>query len=151
MHSLRGGVQGGSAVNPLYWHLHHDELFEEVIGSIEERVAYIRSNKPARQVETRLRLMKPVRFDTPKLREAFAKWMEADAKWTEAAAKWKEAGAKWTEADAKWKEAGAKWKEAGAKWMEADAKWKEAVASDHARQCPDCPWDGKTIFPEAKR
>jgi hypothetical protein len=147
----------------LYWHVHHDVLFEEIVGSVEQRIAYIKSAKPKEEVATRLRLLRVVRYDTPKLKEADAKWEEADAKRREADAKWKEAYLKWKEAYAKRdyakreeavakrEEAVAKRREAVAKWKEAYAKREEAVASSHKDQCPDCPWDGKTIFPVAKR
>jgi chromosome segregation ATPase len=145
-----------------WWHVHHDVLFEEIIGSVEERIAYIKAEKPKDEVEVRLRLLKPVRYDTAKLKEAYAKLKEAyakreeaDAKWKEAYAKWEEAYAKREEADAKLEEAYAKWEEVDAKRKEVDAKrkeayakWEEAVASSHKDQCPDCPWNGHTIFPQ---
>ncbi len=51
---------------------------------------------------------------------------------------------------AKWPAAYAKWQAVYAKWQAADAKCKAASAKRHAEQCPGCPWDGKTIFPEDK-
>ena len=29
--------------------------------------------------------------------------------------------------------------------------FEEAIVSLHAKECPDCPWDGKTIFPPAEQ
>ena len=94
--------------------------------------------------------------------EAYAKCDEADAKWDEADAQWDEAYAKRSEADAKLDEAYAKLDEADAKLREADAKLREAYAKSreayakclpqiealHKKEHPNCPWDGKTIFPE---
>ena len=194
----------GPKVGDWVWHVHHEILVERLTEPIENRIAYIRWEKPSNEIETRLRLMKPVRGTiTPpkywqeadakrreadakwqeayaKRREAYAKWQEAYAKWQEAYAKRREADAKWQEADAKWqeayakrreadakrREAYAKWQEADAKWQEADAKrreayakWQEAdakcqaspswkaVEALHAKECPNCPWDGRTIFP----
>jgi hypothetical protein len=185
------------------WHVHHGDglLFEYLTEPYEVRQQYIRENKPAAEVETRLRLFQPVRgtISPPKYwqeadakwreayaktqeayakwqeayakrQEAYAKWQEADAKTQEAYAKWQEADAKTQEAYAKWREADAKTQEADAKWREADAKRREAYAKRqeadakwrsepswqvvldlHAKECPNCPWDGKTIFPEAKQ
>ncbi len=28
---------------------------------------------------------------------------------------------------------------------------REELETLHAKECPDCPWDGKTIFPEVKK
>jgi len=87
-----------------------------------------------------------------KLREAGAKRQEAYAEWWEADATWWEADAMLQEADAKWQEAYAKLREADAKLAEANAKWRsepswQAVLDLHAKECPNCPWNGETIFP----
>jgi len=177
-------------VGDFVWHVHHDILVEPLTEPFENRVEYIRRFKPEHEVETRLRLMRPVRetISPPKYwseadakrreagakrREADARWSEADAKgkkadakrreadakWSETYAKRREADAKWREADAKWSETYAKWREADARWREADAKWREAgakwrtepswqkVLDLHATECPNCPWNGETIFP----
>ena len=148
-----------------YWHVHHNVLCEALTEPIQNRISYIRSSKPKGEVETRLRCMTPVLHPERlpvEWREAGAKWEEADAKRSEAYAKRSEADAKWSEADAKWseadakrREAGAKLSEADAKWEEADAKWREAdakclpqIEALHKKEHPNCPWDGKTIFPE---
>ena len=47
----------------------------------------------------------------------------------------------------KWSEAYAKWEEAGAKLREAGAKCLPQIEALHKKEHPDCPWDGKTIFP----
>ena len=135
-----------------YWHVHHEVLCEALTEPIQNRIDYIKSNKPASEVETRLRCMTPVLHPEKlpvKWREAYAKWREAYAKWREADAKSREAYAKWEE------EAGAKLSEAYAELEEADAKWDEAypkclpqIEALHKKEHPDCPWDGKTIFPE---
>ena len=44
-------------------------------------------------------------------------------------------------------EAYAKWEEAYAKWEEADAKWRPQIEALHKKEDPNCPWNGKTIFP----
>jgi hypothetical protein len=108
------------------WHVHHGEgiLFEYLTEPYEVRQKFIRENKPAAEVETRLRLFQPVRgtISPPKY--------------------WQEAYAKWQEADAKWRKADAKWR--------SEPSW-QVVLDLHAKECPNCPWDGKTIFPEAKQ
>jgi hypothetical protein len=133
-----------------YWHVHHQVLCEALTEPIQNRIFYIKECKSPSEVETRLRCMTPV-FHPERLP---AKWREADAKWREAYAKREEADAKWEEADAKWREAYA---EAYAKWREADTKRRVAYAKClpqieklHKQEHPDCPWDGKTIFPETR-
>ena len=106
-----------------YWHLHHKVLCEALTEPIQNRISYIRSTKPKGEVETRLRCMKPVLHP-------------------------KKLPVKWKEADAKRKEAYAKWKEADAKLSEAYAECLPQIEALHKKEHPNCPWDGKTIFPE---
>ncbi len=137
-------------IGALVWHCHHEKLAEFLTSPPEHRISFILSDKPEHERALRLRLFRPVRTkNLPKyLKEACAKWEDAYAKRQEAYAKWQEAYAKRQEACAKWQEAYAKWEEAYAKWQEAYAKRQEAYAKElHAKQCPNCPWDGKTIFP----
>ena len=51
--------------NPLkveyYWHIHHDKLVEALTETVENRISYIKSDKPKHEIETRLRLLKPVK------------------------------------------------------------------------------------------
>jgi hypothetical protein len=120
--------------SPLYWHIHHDILLEPLTEPIENRIQFIKVNKPKNEVETRLRLMKPVRGKLPKLDKACAEWGKACAEWGKARAEWDKACAEWDKARAEWDKAC------------ADPK----VLALHAKECPDCPWDGRTIFPEAR-
>ena len=99
-----------------YWHVHHEVLCEALTEPIQNRIDYIKSDKPASEVETRLRCMTPVLHPG--------------------------------ELPAKWREAYAKLEEAGAKWREAGAKCLPQLEALHKKEHPDCPWDGKTIFPE---
>jgi len=43
-----------------YWHVHHGRLMEAATETIANRIAYIKANKPASEVPTRLRLLKVV-------------------------------------------------------------------------------------------
>lgn len=47
------------------WHVHHETLVEPLTEPIENRIAYIRKDKPAGEIELRLRLLKPVRGSLP--------------------------------------------------------------------------------------
>ena len=47
-----------------YWHVHHDVLLEYCYN-YQGRVGYIKENKPKNEIETRLRLFKPVKGKLP--------------------------------------------------------------------------------------
>ena len=111
------------------WHVHHNRLCEPLRESMKTRRAYIRTEKPANEIETRLRLLKGVRGEMPaKLIDAF----EAAGKAAESAA-WKAAeSAAWLA------------------WLAYEKAYEDAMPEInrmHLEECPDCPWDGKTIFP----
>ena len=96
------------------WHVHHDRLLEPLTEPIGNRIAYIKANKSKHEVETRLRLLKPVKGRLPwevvKTREAYGKAWEAYGK--------------------------------------AVLDHKDEIEALHREECPNCPWDGETIFPE---
>ena len=129
----------------LAWHVHHNILFEELTQPIKNRISYIIENKLAPEVETRLSLLKLVRFPLPqRCNETYQKFKEASQKWNEAYQKWDEAYQKWDEAYQKWDVVNKKRKE-------AYQKYDEAMEEYHSTECRDCPWDGKTIFPMRMR
>lgn len=36
-------------------------------------------------------------------------------------------------------------------WQDVSSgKYKKIIEALHRKECPDCPWDGKTIFPKEK-
>lgn len=117
------------------WHVHHKALVEPLTEPIETRREYIRTNKPAEEQELRLRLLKPVKGKLPdeivQAGEAYGKAWAAYTKGGEAHDK---AWAAYTKAG-----------EACDKALETHMP---AILALHAIECPDCPWDGHTIFPE---
>jgi hypothetical protein len=118
-----------------YWHVHHDRLVEWCTD-YDGRVEYIKAEKPAEEIETRLRLFKPVAGTIPeRLQRAYAEWKRADAEWKRAYAY----------------AAAAEWKRAAAERNRAAAKCLPALEALHAVECPGCPWDGKTIFPSVAK
>jgi multidrug resistance efflux pump len=161
------------AIGDLVWHIHHDILVEPLTEPIENRIAFIKANKPKNEVETRLRLMKPVRGKLPKLNKARAELDKARAELDKARAEWNKAGAEWNKASAEldkaraeldkaraeWNKAcaeldkaRAEWDKARAELHKAHAEWYKARAAPsvlklHAKECPNCPWNGETIFP----
>ena len=118
----------------LVWHIHHDVLVEALTESLGARIEFIKEYKRSSEVPTRMRLMKPVRGKLPELAKAGAEWVKA--------------GAEWAKARAEWDKAGAEWDKAYAEWVKAIKH--PSVLALHAKECPNCPWDGKTIFPKDK-
>jgi hypothetical protein len=104
-------------IKGMFWHCHHDRLCEYV-WDYQERVDYIKNNKPKNEIETRLKLFKKIKGKLPK-------------KWEEAYAKWKEACAKWEEVDVKWEEVG--------------AKYLPELEKLHKKECGCKEWNGKKL------
>ena len=119
----------------LYWHVHHDVLWEWCTD-YDGRVAYIKANKPAEEVETRLRLMQPVRDPPGRLAKAGAEYIKARAEYYKAGVECDKARAEYVKARAE--------------YDKATAECAAEMKALHRTECPDCPWDGKTIFPEVK-
>jgi len=100
-------------MNGLYWHVHHDKLFEWCYD-YEGRLDFIKNNKPEGEIELRLKLFQPIKGKVPK--EIIEAWQKHDEAWQ--------------------------------KYHEARQKYHEYMKSLHENECPNCPWDGKTIFPK---
>ena len=96
-----------------YWHIHHDTLAEFATEPIENRIAYIKAEKPTHERETRLRLLKPMSAEATALLAEYEKVQQAA----------------WAEYE-----------------KVRQAAW-EPLGAIHKIECPNCPWDGKTIFP----
>ena len=122
----------------LYWHVHHNILVEWCYD-YKERVEAIKGYKPQNEIETRLRLLKPVKGRLPKdLVEAWQKYVEAWRKYVEADQKCDEAYQKRVEAYQKYDEA-------RQKCDEALLKHKPLLEKLHAKECGCKEWNGKEI------
>ena len=120
------------------WHVHHDVLVEPLTDPIETRREFIRQFKPAHEVATRLRLLKVVKGRLPpKLVEALKAYDEAWKAYDEARKAYYGA----------WKA----YNETRKAYVEASKAAMPAIIKLHAKECPNCPWDGETIFPGKKR
>ena len=151
------------------WHVHHNRLVEPLIGSIEERIAYIKERKPKNGRDIRLRLLKPVIGPLPIIYveagkayveagkaygEARKVYGEARKVYIEAVKASGEAGKAYEEAekasDETWKVYDEAWKVYDETWKvydEAEKASQQSIIELHLNECPNCPWDGKTIFP----
>ena len=108
-----------------YWHVHHDILVGRS-DDIDERIEYIRREKPADEIPLRLKLMQPVKDLAviallDKARRASVEAWQASDKARQAYDKARRAYDK--------------------------AQNSLLVQQAHATECPDCPWNGRTIFP----
>ncbi len=93
----------------LAFHCHHDVLLEYVYD-YDERVRFIKENKPEKEQELRLRLFQMIPDEFIPGRDS-PEWAAYD--------------------------------KAGAAYDKANRKELEAL---HLSLCPDCPWNGRTIF-----
>ena len=136
-----------------YWHIHHGVLFEQATEPIKNRIAYIKSDKLECEVALRLRLLKPVK-DQKRLIAILTAYKKAVATALEAYRKavapaweaYRKATALASEAYEKVEDSALEaYKKATAL---ASAKRDRAINALHSKECPDCPWDGETIFPK---
>ena len=123
----------------MFWHIHHDVLCEWT-NDIQERIAYIRKEKPIDEIETRLKLMKPVKGELP---DKFVKALKARKKAWEAYDKAWEARNKAREAINKAWEACKKAREAYDKAWEAFRPQLEAL---HKKECGCKEWNGTEMI-----
>lgn len=125
------------------WHDHHDTLVELLTEPLETRIAYIKREKPEQEQATRLRLIHIVK-DQDSVNFAYEARSIGSSKADEAFL------VGWNNVNGRYKvlesviEAH---KEAKKNLKEA---WNAVILPLHAKECPDCPWDGKTIFPAGR-
>lgn len=124
-----------------YWHVHHDVLMEWCFDAVG-RQAYIRAEKPASEVELRLRLMQPVRGQLPEV------VVKARAEYEKARAEYDKAEAGYEKAQAGYDKARAGCDKARAKYNKAISHHQVEIEALHAQECPNCPWNGSIIFPK---
>ena len=101
------------------FHCHHKQLAEWV-HNYDERVDYIKKMKPQSEVGLRLKLFKMIPKDrVPE--ELLKARVECD-------------------------KARVEWDKARVKWDKARVEWNPELIKLHEELCPDCPFDGTTIF-----
>lgn len=117
------------------WHKYHDVLMSPVTEPIKNRRAFIRKHKPKYQRALRLRLLKRVRGTVLLDRAAKAAY---DARIDLATIE-------------KGKGLQGALHALAAAWASYETElrnFKANIELLHAEECPGCPWDGRTIFPE---
>jgi len=136
-----------------YWLLHHDRIIEWCYD-LQERIDYIKKRKPANEIETRLKWMKPVKGKLPKAVIEAGKACDKVYRKAEKAydnvrrAHGKQAYDKAGEAYTKAAEVRIK---AEVACREALQDHKDEIEALHAKEQPGCPWNGSTlIFPKGR-
>ena len=119
------------------WHVHHNVLIEPLTEPLSTRRAYIKEHKPKSEQALRLRLLKTVRGKLP---VAYVEaWKAYDKAWKA-----------YDEARKAYDEVWRVYDEARKAYDEARMAYQKEIKALHAKECPKCPWDGKTIFANVK-
>ena len=136
----------------MFWHVHHDKLVE-LSDDIRERIAYIKADKPQEEQETRLRLFRMIPQD--RLHSTLVEARQAHEEVWQA---YKEVWQAYEQAEQAFDQARQPYKQARKAYEEAreayDQTWQASNAeltNLHRESCPDCPWDGETIFPKKEK
>jgi len=159
-----------SSIEKAYWHIHHDILMEFATEPIRNRRKFIRKHKSYHEMETRLRLIRPVKGSLPRVvikagaarvkawvacEKARVAYYKAKVAYVKARVADDKAWAAYTEARVAYETVGAAYAKAYAAYTEARVAYfkvlkdnKAEIEALHAKECPNCPWDGDTIFPK---
>ena len=130
----------------LAFHCHHDSLVEYV-HNYDERVKFIKTSKPKKEQSLRLRLFQLIPDEKVPGKDSL-EWEAYDKAWVaydKARAAYNKA---WEACEKTWEayiEASATWNKAKAAYIE---KYRREIEELHKELCPDCTWNGKSIFKE---
>ena len=128
----------------MYWHIHHDRLAEFALGPVEERIAWIKSDKPVDEIETRLRLIRPVqrKMSGPAFKAYLvyihSVMVRAEAKINRDTT---------PNGQRLFSKAHKACNRALDKFRIYEGAFNKELEILHKLECPNCPWNGETIFP----
>jgi len=155
----------------LYWHLHHNILLEYCYD-YDERVRYIKANKPPDEIDERLRLFQPVKGKLPiRIERAVEMFVNMNVDPSKTSDKvWKacnELGLAYfrlaMDGDVEARETCIKaqkdysmaWENhCGAELIYLDELlkiYRSAIEKLHDKECPGCLWDGKKLVFEKEK
>ena len=108
------------------WHFYHDRILSVFTdqGTLTERRLEILWKKPPRQGNRRLFLLREVQHPLP------PEFISRAAKFITALCTYPPHGNPWF------------------LWDSVLQDYREEIEEWHRQDCPNCPWDGHTIFPE---
>ena len=122
----------------LAWHIHHLRLLELLTEPIESRQKFIRDEKAEGEQVLRLRLLQHIKGELPHdLIVAYENYDVADGTYREATLSLRTTDVQFDNCCI-----------AGRQLEKMLDQHQSEVEALHAIECSDCPWDGKTIFPE---
>jgi len=140
--------EGSERKSGFYWHVHHGVLLEWCY-SYEERKQYIIEHKPASEQELRLRLFQPVHGTLPgAVARAGEEYARARKEYDRAREEYARSREEYVRAWEEYVRAGEEYARAGEECDRAREEHAAEIEALHEQECPDCPWDGQTIFPE---
>jgi hypothetical protein len=125
-----------------YWHVHHDILYE-TIEDVDDRKKNILEWKPKDEVETRLRLLKPILNPPKELQDILARMQVAHAANNADYRENKLERDRCIRPCATYLRLFTIYNEY---WSLQD-KLRDQMEELHRIECPGCPWNGRTIFP----
>lgn len=129
-------LEGGVPAGVICWIIHHGTLIEVTREPMANRVGFIERTKSREEIPVRLKWMRPV-------------WGKLPASVVEAGRRL--AGARKT-ADRTGSNRAYSLKYAAEdKWYDAVKRCQKSIEKLHAEECPGCPWNGKTLFPDKWR
>jgi len=123
-----------------YWHVYHNRLLD-FSEDINERIEYIRRCKPTDEVFLRLDLLKEVRGILPE------ELVKAGKAWWKAYKAYKNEYLSLTHREESLLNATRTFGEADTKLIKVSLKYRQEIEDLHEEECPNCPWNGWTIFP----
>ena len=126
------------------WHGHHNVLISW-LDSIEDRVADIRANKPARELPTRERLMHAVVGELPA--EVVTAWHASKTLWLAYETLWHGYATDCQTSETAWLAFDTAWQA----YLTLYRQYLPEIEALHAQECPDCTWNGTSIFGEEAR
>ena len=132
-----------------YWHIHHKTLCELLTEPIRNRIKYIKENKPAKEIALRLKLLKPVRSKLP------ARFIKASQECNKVYQRREKACQICDKACQRCDKAYQRCEKASQECKKAyqgrEKAYRECLSQLevlHKKECPNCPWNGKSIFPK---
>jgi len=139
-------------IKGMFWHCHHNILCEYVYD-YQERVNYIKKNKPKNEIKTRLKLFKKVKGKLPKefveagkkCDKAREKYIKAEEKCDKAREKYIKAREKYDKAREKYDKAWEKYIKAEEKYNKAWGKYEPQIEKLHKKECGCKEWNGKEL------
>jgi len=123
-----------------YWHVYHNRLLD-FSEDIQERIEYIRRCKPIDEVPLRLKLLKRVRGTLPK------ELVKAGEAWWKAYKAYKDEYLSSVHREKPLLRTVRAFGGADIKLIRVSEKYHREIEALHAKECPGCPWDGRSIFP----